>query len=190
MWLIERCLARVAGVESAQMNVATERLNVRWNPAACKPSAIIAALRAVGYAAYPYEALRHGAAQEKARKRLFRQLFVAGLAMMQVMMYALPAYIAEDGTMDADMHALMRWASLLLTAPAVLYSAQPFFIGAWRSLMRPSSPRTRGAPDSSLTDDTVCVAGGAISGADLAQPAARTRGRARSSAPISSSLGT
>ncbi|MBC7453769.1 MAG: heavy metal translocating P-type ATPase [Massilia sp.] len=134
VWLIERCLARVAGVESAQMNVATERLSVRWNPAACKPSAIIAALRAVGYAAYPYEALRHGAAQEKARKRLFRQLFVAGLAMMQVMMYALPAYIAEDGTMDADMHALMRWASLLLTAPAVLYSAQPFFIGAWRSL--------------------------------------------------------
>ena len=134
VWLIERCLARVAGVESAHMNVATERLNVRWNPAACKPSAIIAALRAVGYAAYPYEALRHGAAQEKARKRLFRQLFVAGLAMMQVMMYALPAYIAEDGTMDADMHALMRWASLLLTAPAVLYSAQPFFIGAWRSL--------------------------------------------------------
>ena len=134
VWLIERRLARVPGVESAQMNVATERLSVRWNPAACKPSAIIGALLAVGYAAYPYEAQRHALTQEKARKRLFRQLFVAGLAMMQVMMYALPAYIAADGTMDAGMDGLMRWASLLLTAPAVLYSAQPFFIGAWRGL--------------------------------------------------------
>ena len=134
VWLIERRLARLSGIVSVGMNVATERLHVRWNGALCKPSAIIGALGAIGYAAYPYEAGRHGQQQEKARKKLFRQLFVAGLAMMQVMMYALPAYIAEDGTLDAGMEALMRWASLLLTAPAVLYSAQPFFVGAWHSL--------------------------------------------------------
>ena len=134
VWLIERRLARLPGVEAADMNVASERLRVRWNAATCKPSAIIGALHAIGYTAYPYEAGRHSVQQEKARKKLFRQLFVAGLAMMQVMMYALPAYIADDGTMDADMHALMRWASLLLTVPALVYSAQPFFIGAWSSL--------------------------------------------------------
>ncbi len=134
VWLIERHLARVPGVLGADMNVATERLQVRWDPSLCKPSTIIAAMRAIGYAAYPYEPARHGVQQEKARKRLFRQLFVAGLSMMQVMMYALPAYIADDGTMDADMASLMRWASLLLTAPALLYSAQPFFLGAWASL--------------------------------------------------------
>ena len=134
VWLIERHLARVPGVLGADMNVATERLQVRWDPSLCKPSTVIAAMRAIGYAAYPYEPARHGVQQEKARKRLFRQLFVAGLSMMQVMMYALPAYIADDGTMDADMASLMRWASLLLTAPALLYSAQPFFLGAWASL--------------------------------------------------------
>ncbi len=134
VWLIERHLARVPGMLGADMNVATERLQVRWDPSLCKPSTIIAALRAIGYAAYPYEPARHGIQQEKARKRLFRQLFVAGLSMMQVMMYALPAYIADDGTLDTDMASLMRWASLLLTAPALLYSAQPFFVGAWASL--------------------------------------------------------
>jgi Cu2+-exporting ATPase len=134
VWLIERCVAGVPGVLRADMNVATERLHLRWDGAACKPSDIIRALRAVGYVAYPYEALRHGVQRERARKTLFRQLFVAGLSMMQVMMYALPAYIAEDGTMDADMAGLMRWASLVLTLPALLYSARPFFAGAWRSL--------------------------------------------------------
>ncbi|HEY0063624.1 MAG TPA: heavy metal translocating P-type ATPase [Telluria sp.] len=134
VWLIERRLARLPGMGAVQLNVATERLHASWNPALCKPSDIIAALRATGYVAYPHDAARHGAQRDKARKTLFRQLFVAGLAMMQVMMYALPAYIAEDGTMDADMASLMRWASLLLTLPVLLYSAQPFLKGAWASL--------------------------------------------------------
>ncbi|MES2016908.1 MAG: heavy metal translocating P-type ATPase [Pseudomonadota bacterium] len=134
VWLIERRLGRLPGVQAADMNVATERLHVRWDGARLPASDIVRDLRAIGYIAYPYEAGRHEAQREQARKKLFRQLFVAGLAMMQVMMYALPAYIADDGTLDADMAALMRWASLVLTAPALLYSAQPFFLGAWRSL--------------------------------------------------------
>ncbi len=133
-WLIERRLARLPGMRAVAVNVATSRLHVEWDTAASKVSDILAALRAIGYAAFPYEPARHGAQIERERKTLFRQLFLAGLSMMQVMMYALPAYVAEDGAMDADMVALMRWASLLLTAPAVLYSALPFYRGAWRSL--------------------------------------------------------
>ncbi|WP_167759854.1 heavy metal translocating P-type ATPase [Massilia horti] len=136
VWLIERRLAQLPGVLEATLNVATERLHARWTPGACKPSSILRALRAIGYAAYPYEARRHGEQLERARKKLFRQLFIAGLSMMQVMMYAVPVYLASDGTMDADMTALMHWASMVLTLPAVVYCAQPFFRGAWADLRR------------------------------------------------------
>lgn len=136
VWLIERRLQQVPGVLDVSLNVATERLFVRWDPSGCRPSAILRTLRAIGYAAYPYDARRHGEQLERARKKLFRQLFVAGLSMMQVMMYAVPVYMADEGTMDAAMTALMHWASLFLTLPAVLYSAQPFFAGAWRDLRR------------------------------------------------------
>lgn len=134
VWLIERRLARVPGVLAVNLNVATERLYVRWNKASCKPSTILQAVRDIGYAAYPYDAERHEAQLRRAGKTLFRQMFVAGLSMMQVMMYAIPAYIADDGTLDADMAGLMRWASLLLTIPAVCYSALPFFRGAYACL--------------------------------------------------------
>ena len=136
IWLIERRVAALPGVLSAVLNVATERLHVRWDPASCRPSGIIAALRSIGYTAYPYDASRHGAQLERARKALLRRLFVAGLAMMQVMMYAVPVYLATDGTMDADMRALMGWASFLLTLPAVGYCAWPFMRGAWLDLRR------------------------------------------------------
>jgi Cu2+-exporting ATPase len=131
VWLIERRLARLPGVRSADMNYATGRLSVCWNRAVCKPSDILKTLREIGYSAYPFDAARHGEQLEQARKKMFRRLFIAGLSMMQVMMYALPVYMAGDGTMDPDMTKLMRWAGLLLTLPAMVYSAQPFFSGAW-----------------------------------------------------------
>ena len=136
VWLIERRLQQVPGVLDVSLNVATERLFVRWDPSGCRPSTILRTLRAIGYTAYPYDARRHGEQLERARRKLFRQLFVAGLSMMQVMMYAVPVYIADAGTMDAAMTALMHWAAFFLTLPALLYSAQPFFVGAWRDLRR------------------------------------------------------
>lgn len=134
VWLIERTLARLPGVTAVEMNVATARVSVSWRRSICKPSNIIRALYEIGYVAYPYDAEKHGEQLEAARKKLFRRVFIAGLSMMQVMMYAIPVYLATDGTMDHDMSNLMRYAGLLLTLPAVFYSALPFFQGAWISL--------------------------------------------------------
>jgi Cu2+-exporting ATPase len=136
VWLIERRLRGLPGVRAADLNAASGRLAVSWSPSLCRPSVILGALRAIGYAAYPFDPVRHGEQLERERKKLFRQLFVAGLSMMQVMMYALPVYLADDGSMDADMTALMHWAALLLTLPAVAYSAQPFWRGAWLGIRR------------------------------------------------------
>ena len=136
VWLIERRVGALPGVTDVLLNVATERLHVRWNPTQARASDVLAALRAIGYTAYPLDAGRHAAHLERERKTLFRRLFVAGLAMMQVMMYAFPVYLATDGTMDPAMRALMDWAALLLTVPAVTYSAWPFLRGAWLDLRR------------------------------------------------------
>jgi hypothetical protein len=54
--------------------------------------------------------------------------------MMQVMMYAIPVYLAGDGDMTPDIEQLLRWASLVLTLPVIFYSAAPFFRNAWRDL--------------------------------------------------------
>lgn len=134
VWLIERRLARLPGVLRAELNVATERLHVRWSREQCWPGMILVSLREIGYTAFPFDPVAHGERMEHARKMLFRRLFIAGLSMMQVMMYALPVYLATDGTMDGSTANLMRWAGLLLTLPAVLYSARPFFSGAWMAL--------------------------------------------------------
>ncbi|EJN07949.1 heavy metal translocating P-type ATPase [Herbaspirillum sp. YR522] len=133
VWLIERYLLRLPGVAAAELNVATGRLGIQRDAARCPTSLILGGLRRLGYVAYPFDPLRQGEQARRTTRRLFRQLFVAGMSMMQVMMYAIPVYLTRDG-IEPEMMALMRWASLLLTIPAVCYSALPFFSGAWAGL--------------------------------------------------------
>jgi len=134
VWLIEKRLSQVPGLKSANLNVATEKLQVTWDAALSKPSDIIRAVREVGYVAYPFDPIQHGDLLRKNARTMFKRLFVAGLSMMQVMMYAVPVYWADAGSIESDLEQLMRWASLLLTLPAVMYSAQPFFRGAWTDI--------------------------------------------------------
>ncbi len=134
VWLIERRLARVPGVQAVELNVSRERVLVRWSRAECRPSHIIGALRDIGYVAYPYDVDRHGELLERSLNGLFRRLFVAALSMMQVMNYVIVFYLDRQHALEPGLAVLMQWASLILTAPAVFYSAQPFFLGAWQDL--------------------------------------------------------
>ncbi len=132
-WLNEQHLRRLPGVVAAEVNLAAQRLRVRWQASRLRLSEIFAAIAALGYRAAPYDAQREEAQQKSARRGLLWRLGVAGLGMMQVMMYAYPAYVTDDG-LGPQMASLLRWASLILALPVVLFSASPFFAGAWRDL--------------------------------------------------------
>ncbi len=43
VWLVERRLGQLAGVQEVSLNVATGRVFVRWDPTLCRPSAIVRA---------------------------------------------------------------------------------------------------------------------------------------------------
>jgi len=134
VWLNEQHLSRLPGVLSAEVNYTTHRARVRWDPAQVKLSQILEAVRAIGYRAFPASAANAEQARRRENRAALWRVFVAGFGMMQVMMYALPAYLAGDGTMTADIERLMRIASFVLTVPVVFYSSAPFFRGALRDL--------------------------------------------------------
>ncbi len=134
VWLNEQHIARQPGVTAVDINYATRRARVRWDERQIKLSQILEAVAAIGYRAHPYDAAKSELLAQKERRAALWRLFVAGFGMMQVMMYAVPVYLADEGTMTADIEQLMRWASLLLTLPVVLYSAAPFFSHAWRDI--------------------------------------------------------
>lgn len=132
--LIETALRRVPGVEAAEVNAASRRARVRWDPARTHASALVDAVQAAGYRAVPAEHEAARAARLRESRQALWRLFVAGFCMMQVMMLTTPGYLSAPGEIAPDLAALMGWAAWVLTLPVLLFSAGPFFRGAWGAL--------------------------------------------------------
>jgi len=138
IWLIEHWLAQRPGIAAAEVNFATRRARVAFDPARARLSDVLRAVAAVGYHGYPYDPARREALVRRESRTLLLRMAVALLAMMQVMMFAIPTYVTVDGVEPAH-RLLLEWASLTLTLPVIAYSAVPFLRGAWRDvrLLRP-----------------------------------------------------
>lgn len=138
IWLNEQYIRSLPGVTSVQINYSTHRAWVEWDEQAISLSEILEAIARIGYRAHPYDPARQQQIFEKQRKTLIRQLGIAGLFGMQVMMFAFALYGGDWWGMSETFQVFFRWLSLLLTLPVILYSAQPFFRGAWKDLQRRS----------------------------------------------------
>ncbi|MEJ8849161.1 cation-translocating P-type ATPase [Variovorax rhizosphaerae] len=130
---VEAALARVPGVEKAEVDVATRRARIVWSAARTVPSGWFRACEGAGCTLVPAGDLAVRARRLRdARIALWRWL-VAGFCMAQVM-HAYPANVVHAGDLAADAATVLRWASWVLTLPLVLFSCGPFFAGALRSL--------------------------------------------------------
>ena len=131
---VETALQQVPGVLRVQVNAASHRAQVEWVQTEVKPSQWMQALARVGYRGVPAnDAFALQRRKLEMRKAMWRWL-VAGLCMMQVMMYAYPAYQAQAQDLSAEMEQLLRWASWVLTLPVLIFSCTPFFKNALRDI--------------------------------------------------------
>jgi P-type Cu2+ transporter len=132
--LIEAALESEPGVARAEVNAATRRALVTWDPAQTPVSRLVQAVREAGYGALPARHADAAALQRQASRLALWRLFVAGFCMMQVMMLTTPGYLAGQSVIPRDLQALMAWAAWVLTLPVMLFCAGPFFRGAWAAL--------------------------------------------------------
>ncbi len=133
-WLIERSLGQVPGVIEIQVNPATARARLVWDPETSALSQLLDGLARLGYRPHPVQAGAQASMARRERRQAMKRLAVAGLGMMQVLTYAVSLYAGAFQGMDPDIQAFLRLISLLVATPVVLYSGFPFFQGAWRDL--------------------------------------------------------
>ncbi|MFO7706432.1 MAG: heavy metal translocating P-type ATPase, partial [Halopseudomonas sp.] len=133
-WLIEKRLIQLPGVSQATLNLGNHRLTLTWDPGLTRLSGLLAEIKRIGYAAHPFEADKASEQIAAENRRYLRRLGLAGLMFMQVMMATMALYDEFNQDLTADMAIILRWVSLVMTTPVVLYSCAPFFQGAWRDL--------------------------------------------------------
>ncbi|WP_461516410.1 heavy metal translocating P-type ATPase [Porticoccus sp.] len=133
-WLIEKHLKKIPGISDVQVNVTSHRAMVSWDPAQLKLSRLLGALFDIGYDPRPVtdEAVRQ--LRQKENRRFLQRLGIAGLGMMQAGMVAVGLYAGAFQDMEPVWENYLRWVSLIIALPVVLFSAFPFYQAAWRSL--------------------------------------------------------
>ncbi|EWC42554.1 heavy metal translocating P-type ATPase [Stutzerimonas stutzeri] len=133
-WLIERHLRNLNGIAEATLNLSNHRLNVRWSDSQLPLSELLAELRRIGYAAHPYRADEAAERLASENRRSLRQLGVAGLLWMQVMMATMATWPEFNLDLSESFFVTLRWTALLLTTPIVFYCCTDFFKGAVRDI--------------------------------------------------------
>ena len=131
---IEQALKAIPGVQEVQVSAASHRGRIIWKESVTRPSQWMAAAAQAGYRALPAnDAHAHERRRHEARQMVWR-VSVAGMCMMQVMMYATPSYVTAPGEISPNLIGLLRWASWVLSLPVMVFSCKPFFVNAWRDL--------------------------------------------------------
>jgi len=134
IWLLEHHINTNSGVNSFTINHTTQRATLCWSPSLVKLSDILLMVYQLGYKAHPYKANIEEEILAKERKKAIIRLGIAGFAMMQNMMFAIPLYVGMASGISDGFISLFRWVSLLVTTPVVLYAARPFFQAAIRDI--------------------------------------------------------
>lgn len=133
-WLIEKHLRQLPGVAEARLNLSNHRLHVRWQDSQLPLSQLLGELRQIGYAGHPYQPDRATERLAMENRHALRQLGVAGLLWIQVMMAVMATWPEFNLDLSAGMDRILRWVSLILTTPIVFYCCGQFFRGALRDL--------------------------------------------------------
>ncbi len=130
---LEAALTATPGIVSADANLSSEQVLVRYFPNAVTPGEIVGAIQAAGFEALrpeeqPDDPERAARLREVGRQR---RLLVIGIAL------SLPVFVlsmlSDFGVIPADW-AWVRWLMLALTTPVVFYVGWQFINGAYKAL--------------------------------------------------------
>ena len=137
LWLNEQHIRSLPGVQEVEVDYASQRARVRWDPEQTELSRILGAIADIGYVAYPYDTAHRDQLLRDRTRRDGQRLLFAGLIGMPIMQFAVASYVMGhgDGTGQLPLWVIIgRWTILLATATVLAYAGQDFFVGAWRDL--------------------------------------------------------
>ncbi len=129
--LIEHRLRNAVGVRSAHVDFIGHRALLVYDPQQTNPKALAGVIERTGYRV---AAATDAPTEKRAARIELLRLLLAWLAMMQVMMLAIPQYLARAGEIPANIEQMLRIGQLILSVPVAVFCAAPFWRAAYSQL--------------------------------------------------------
>jgi len=133
---VTRAVDSLPGVERVSVNVATGRAAVDWHPGTVPLKKILDAVTRAGFKPLPLGGETAASAQRAEHRLALKRIGLAGLGMMQTMMFVYCIYAAGSHGIDPAIAQYLKLAGLLIATPVLVYCGSPFFTGALRDIRR------------------------------------------------------
>ena len=129
IWLLENLHKLNSDILKSEVNFAKKTVLIDFNIDKIPLSKVASLLASTGYK--PAISLEEQPAKS-ANSKLIIQLAVAGFCFGNIMMLSFPEYFGIDHA-DYQLKSLFSFLNIALSIPVVFYSAQDYFMSAWKS---------------------------------------------------------
>lgn len=134
VWLVEKLPELLPGVSHARLNYSERLVRISWQPGVVRASKIARTLDRLGYPPHPHRPGARSQILAREQRNLLLRLGVAGASAGNSMLLALALYSGSFGGIEPEYEQYFRALSVLVALPAITWSAQVFWRGAWVAL--------------------------------------------------------
>jgi Cu2+-exporting ATPase len=131
VWLIEKALGKMPGVFEINVNYATHKANLRWDPVKIQLDAVMNRIQQFGYTPRPYVSDQ---LQQSEHRSLLLRFGTASFLAMQLMTLSMALYAGYFQGIHPTFQLGLKVFAALLATPVIFYSGGPFFINAFNGL--------------------------------------------------------
>jgi len=133
IWLLEHLERLQDGVIKVEVNFNKRKASIAYDPSKVSLQEIAELLDAIGYPPMINLQQDESANEKSFDKTLLVKLGVAGFCFGNVMLLSFPEYLGIDNV-DDQYQQIFRWVSAIMALPVLFYSANDYFISAFKSL--------------------------------------------------------
>ncbi|RJQ53511.1 MAG: heavy metal translocating P-type ATPase [Nitrospiraceae bacterium] len=134
VWLNEKILLRTKGVTYANVNYATHRARIRWDPEETGLDTILSRISSIGYTPKPFASKSYEEDLKNRQRDLLLRFGTASFFSMQLMLYSIALYAGYFQGIETGTKLLFEIISLFLATPVLFYSGWPMIRGSVKSI--------------------------------------------------------
>ncbi|HHP7242114.1 MAG TPA: heavy metal translocating P-type ATPase [Cyclobacteriaceae bacterium] len=133
IWLLENLARLNGGIIHSSVNFVKKEASIIYKPQKITLAQLANLLNSIGYP--PDISLSSSKGKTKPQSnQIIGKLAVAGFCFGNSMLISLPAYFDNQQLLTSDFKWLFGILNILLSIPVVFYSAQEYFISAWKGI--------------------------------------------------------
>lgn len=133
IWILENLKKLDSNISESQVNFGKKTVRVTYNSSETNLKSVALLLSSIGYE--PYISLEDFKSGKKHIDRaLIYKLGVAGFSFGNIMFLSFPEYFEVNEFWLEQYKPLFRWLMFAMSLPVVIYSAQDYFISAYKGL--------------------------------------------------------